>query len=88
MNKSKVSFKRVYLIYLGILVLLMAAAVFYVYRLLCRYEASQPERQEKQAERQREERIPVDQQRRTADLAGRLIVESRHPDHPQQQKRR
>ena len=45
MNKSKVSFKRVYLIYLGILVLLMAAAVFYVYRLLCRYEASQPERQ-------------------------------------------
>ena len=49
MKKHKLTFKTVYLTGLGLLVLLTAAAVFYVYRLLGQYEASQPERQVRQA---------------------------------------
>ena len=45
MNKPRVTFKRVYLIYLGVLTVLAAAALVYVYFLLRQYEASQPERQ-------------------------------------------
>ncbi|RHR10182.1 hypothetical protein DWX58_06810 [Pseudoflavonifractor sp. AF19-9AC] len=45
MNKSKLTFKRVYLIYLAVLVLLAGAALGYVYTLLRQYEASQPEQQ-------------------------------------------
>lgn len=45
MNKSKLTFKRVYLIYLAVLAVLVAAALGYVYSLLRQYEASQPEQQ-------------------------------------------
>ena len=43
MTKRGISFKRAYLIYLGVLAALAAAAVGYVYFLLRDYEASQPE---------------------------------------------
>ena len=43
MTRRGVSFKRAYLIYLGVLAALAAAAVGYVYFLLRDYEASQPE---------------------------------------------
>ena len=45
MTRSKLSFKRIYLIYLGVLAALVIAAVAYVYFLLREYEASQPEQQ-------------------------------------------
>lgn len=43
MNKRKVSFKLVYLIYLGVLAALVIAAVLYVASLLRQYESAQPE---------------------------------------------
>ena len=45
MSKHKLTFKRIYLIYLAVLALLVAAALGYVYTLLRQYEASQPEQQ-------------------------------------------
>ena len=45
MTRSKLSFKRIYLIYIGVLAALVIAAVAYVYFLLREYEASQPEQQ-------------------------------------------
>ena len=49
MKKSRVSFKRAYLIYVGVLAALVLAALAYVYFLLRQYEASQPEQQVWQA---------------------------------------
>ena len=45
MRKSRTSFKRLYLIYLGILGIFAAAALIYVLVLLRQYEKSQPEQQ-------------------------------------------
>ena len=49
MTKNKLTFKRIYLIYLGILAVLVLAAVAYMYVLLRQYEASQPEQRVRQA---------------------------------------
>lgn len=43
MRENKLTFKKVYLIYVGVLVLLVISAVFYVRSLLNEYEKSQPE---------------------------------------------
>ena len=44
MTEKKISFKRIYLIYLGILAALVVGALVYVYVLLRQYEDAQPER--------------------------------------------
>ena len=49
MTKGTLTFKRIYLIYLGLLTALVLAALAYVYFLLREYEAAQPERQVWQA---------------------------------------
>lgn len=49
MTRKKFTFKRLYLIYLGVLAALMVAALAYVYFLLRQYEAAQPEQQVWQA---------------------------------------
>lgn len=49
MKKSKRMFRRAYLIYLGILALLIAAALLYVNSLLRQYEEQQPENYVKEA---------------------------------------
>ena len=49
MTKETLTFKRIYLIYLGLLTALVLAALAYVYFLLREYEAAQPERQVWQA---------------------------------------
>lgn len=45
MNKRPITFKRIYLIYLGVLAVLVAAALLYVRSLLRQYEDAQPQRQ-------------------------------------------
>ena len=49
MTRGKTTFKRIYLIYLGVLAALMAGAVTYVYVLLRQYEAAQPQRRAMEA---------------------------------------